>query len=487
MSLSLPDGYGPSSESFTVRLRMGVTAMTFDYGADEPQNFSVEVPKRILGVERDLWECYVDRPEERTEISGELFDGCGGWSTATVEKWLNDVPVKVWATGDAEYIAILENVLTELAPILDLDFVWVGSEEEADFKAYVGVPRSEALDFGFDKWVDYGGVGGARVHGGEATSGHIVVWHIGETRHRSPVDRIRSIVVHEALHALVPIGHSLRPASIMGASGLNTLSPGDAQLIRLNSHTLVRPGMTMSKVREVIVISDDLLDYEPRPAWDGPLDLVWRAYESLEEAGSASFRLTGGWTDRACNFLFGIRRGSIEMSIGDFRVFKDDPALIHLDFHTSQFYIVYFRKDREWTHWKLSPGGTWQKVDRETVVDASSYWLWNGKLHRTIRSLLMDGSPEDINVEETADGSLVLSATLDHTYVNMWDWSGIDSLDMTLVLDSETFAIAGYTWERHKNPDANPGSCLTYKEVATDGRLGVAIEVPEEIRNELAE
>ena len=374
----------------------------------------------------------------------------------------------------------------ELSPILDLDFVWVDSEEEADFKAYVGVPRSEALDLGFAKWVDYGGIGSASVDSGEATSGYIVVWHIGETQHRSPVDRIRGIVVHEALHALVPISHSLRPASIMGGAALNTLSPRDAQLVRLNSHPLVRPGMTMNEVRELIVISDDLLDYEPGSAWDDPMDLVWRAYVALEEAGSASFRLSGGWTDRSCNLIFGVRRGPIEMSIGEFRVFKDDPALLYADFHISQFYVMYSRKDREWTHWKLSPGGTWEKVDRETVVDASAWWLWNGKLHRTIRSVLMDGSPEDISVEEAADGNLILRAALDHSYVNMWDWTGKDSLDLTLVLDPETFATEGYTWELHKNPDANLGRCLIYKEVATDGRLGVDITVPEEIRNELA-
>ena len=36
-----------------------------------------------------------------------------------------------------------------------------------------------------------------------------------------------------------------------------------------------------------------------------------------------------------------------------------------------------------------------------------------------------------------------------------------------------------------KDPAANPNSCLTYKEVAIDGRLGVDIELPESIRNEL--
>ena len=185
---------------------MGPTALKFDYGESEPLTFEVEVPERILGVDRNLWECYADRPQARVEIEGELFDGCGGWSTPTVEKWLNDVPVKVWATGDPDHIAALEAVLMELAPILNLEFEWVGSEEEADFKAFVGVPRSEAPALGFDfnpALAHYWGFASARVNGGEATSGYMVIWYTDETAFRSPIDSIRSVTIHEALHALV--------------------------------------------------------------------------------------------------------------------------------------------------------------------------------------------------------------------------------------------------------------------------------------------
>ena len=97
----------------------------------------------------------------------------------------------------------------------------------------------------------------------------------------------------------------------------------------------------------------------------------------------------------------------------------------------------------------------------------------------------MDGSSEDISVDETSEGKLRLQVTLDESYVNMWDWTGTDSLDLTLVLDPETYTIVGYTWEMHKNPGANPGQCHMYKETGTDGRFGVDITVPEVIRNEL--
>ena len=488
LSLSLPDGFAPASENFTLRLPMGATTLKFDYGENEPLTLDIDVPERILGVNRDVWECYIDRPPGGVEIDGEVFDGCGGWGTPTVQKWLNDVSVKVWATGDATHVAILETVLTELAPILDLEFEWVDAEEDADLEAFAGVEKADAVELGFDsEWaLDAWGFGApTQVAGGEVTAGRLLVWNGDLSGFPSPYHMRRSAIIHEALHALAPVGHTSRTVSIFGGVGFIDLSPLDIELLRLNSHPLVRPGMTMSEVQDMIVFSDELLN-DAVTNGDDPLDLMWRAYVALaEDAGSASFRLSGGWIDN-CSYTFGVRRGPIELSMGDFRLFGDDPALLHLAFHTTQFYIVYSRRDAKWTHWQVSPSGTWEKVDRETVEEASSYWLWNGKLLATIRSVLWDGSPKDIVVVETTDGSLRLQVTLDHSYVNMWDWTGIDSLDLTLVLDPESFVVISYTWELHRNPAANPNSCLTYKEVATDGRLGVEIDVPESIRNQLA-
>ena len=477
VSLSLQDGFAPNSESFSLRLPMGMTTMTFDYGGAESLAFDVEVPERILGVDRDVWECYAHRPPGGVEVDGDVRAGCGGWRTPTVEKWLNDVPVKVWAMGDATHIATLETVLMELSPIMDMEFEWVGSEEEADFKAFVGVPRSDAPALGIDRddpLVHAWGFASASMNGGEATSGRMVIWESDLTWSSSPIDSIRSVTIHEALHALVPISHSTRPVSIMGGSSLNTWSPIDARLIELNSHPLVRPGMSMDEVRKLVVLSDELLDYPQVESEGTPadaLEIVWRAYVALEEAGSASFRVSGG----ECSRTFGMKRSPIDLSIGNFRVFQDDPALLYLNIHPGQFYVAYSRTDKEWTHWRLSSQGIWEKVDRGTVADSSSWWLWNGKLHRAIRSVLMDGSSEEISVDETADGNLRLRVTLDESYVNMWDWTGRESLDLALVIDPETYAVVGYTWEMHKSPGANPDACLTYREVATDGRLGVDI------------
>ena len=477
LSLSLPNGLAPASGSFTLRLPMGVTTLNFDYGESEPLALDIDVPERILGVDRKVLECYADRPLGGVEIGGETFEGCGGWRSPTVEKWLSDVPVKVWGTGDSEYIAVLEAVLAELAPVLGLEFEWVDSESKADLKAFVGVPRSQlstlasALGFKDLTLVEAWGFASAYVNGGgEATSGYIVVWHTDLTGWRFRIDAISGVTIHEALHALGPIGHTTRPVRIDARNRY-------AEVFKLNSHPLVRPGMSMDEVRNVIVLSDELLDSPEIDPYDTPaypLDLVWRTYMKLVQAGSASFRLSGGECDRT----FGVKRGPIEMSIGDFRLY-DEPELLYLNIHPRQFYAAYSPRKEEWSHWRLSPQGSWEEVDRGTVEDASSWWLWNGKLQKTILSVLSDGSPEDITIDESADGSLRIQVTLDDSYGtiwdSIWDWTPGDSIDLTLILNPQTYALVGYTWELHKDPDANPGECLTYKEVATNGLLGVDV------------
>ena len=168
--------------------------------------------------------------------------------------------------GDPRYIDVLDEVLSELSPLLNLEFGWVDSEHQADLKAFVGISRSERVrygfDVGYDYYVDYAGFGGARMRNGEALSGHLVVW-LRDHDEWEADDRnwAKHVTIHEVLHAMGPIGHSTRIGSVVSySSDLKRLSPMDEALIRLNSHDLVKPGMTMDEVRALVVFRRDLLD-----------------------------------------------------------------------------------------------------------------------------------------------------------------------------------------------------------------------------------
>ena len=482
LSLSLEDGYGPATGSFVLRLPMGQRDIELTYG-DDSLAVSIEVPERILNVERELFECYADRePIPDPWQPGAYLYGCGGWRSPTVVKWLDDVPVKVWATGDPQYIETLDEVLEDLSPVLNLDFVWVEAEADADFRAFVGVKREDVDHLGFaPSSVDWGGFGDARVSSGEARSGYMVVWFIDPP----PADAARSITIHETLHALVPIKHNARPVSIMGGGGLNKWSRRDELLMRLNSHRLIRPGMTMQEVRDLIVLRDELLDDPgPRVVTD-PLEMVWRAYESLDDADSAEYNLTGGWTDRTCIKPFGVRRGPLEFKIGKFRKWRADPALLYFDDHINEFWLFW---DEGW-HRYMRPltGGDWRPVSQDDIWDKTTWWVWNDKLHKAIRSVIADSTADDFTVLMTDDGNVRLHIRMDESYVHMFDWEdrGMESLDFTLELDPETYEISGYRWllkyDREKRPDRR---CMTYEEVATDFQVGVEVELPEELRND---
>ena len=483
LSLSLEDGYGPATGSFVLRLPMGQWDIELSYGNDSLA-VSIDVPERILGVERHLWECYADREATPDPWQpGAFLYGCSGWASPDVVKWLNDVPVKVWATGDPQYIDTLNEVLERLSPVLNLDFVRVEAEADADLRAFVGVKREDVDHLGFaPSSVDWGGFANARVSSGEARSGYMVVWLIEEER---TDDAVRSIIIHEALHALVPIKHTARPVSIMGGGGLNKWSRRDEEMMRLNSHHLIRPGMNMEQVRDLIVFRDNLMDGLVPVKVTDPLGMVWRAYESLYDADSAEFKLTGGWTDRTCINPFGVRRGPLEFKMGKFRKWRDDPTLLYFSDHVNEFWIFW---DEDWqSYMRPLTGGDWRSVNGDDLRDMTTWWTWKGKLHKAIRSVIADSTADDFTALTTDDGNIRLHIRMDESYVHMFDWEerGRESLDFTLELDPDTYEIRGYRWLLKYDPEKRPDRrCMTYDEVATDFRVGVEIEIPEELRND---
>ena len=203
----------------------------------------------------------------------------------------------------------------------------------------------------------------------------------------------------------------------------------------------------------------------------------------MEESGSIENRVRGGWIDRHCNLLFGNRRGPVTVRFGEFGVIRGQPIQFYYDDHRNRFFVQWSPRDGEWQHYQYrSTSDEWRPVPRSTVADATNWWLSHDKLHRTIRSLLMDGSSDDISITTIASGRVVLRAVLDHTYVHMRSFlpNRGDRLDFVLELDPESHAVRGFEWTLHRAPDVNPNACLTYQEIASDVKLGVPFEQPDE-------
>ena len=393
-------------------------------------------------------------------------------------KWRNDVPVKMWATGDDRYLEILDEVIEYVSPILNLEFVKVDSEAAADFRAYVGIRRSEAADYGMDfnkGLIDFGGFANWGPRSGEATGGYAVVW-LNENQAWSALQRsyLHSVTLHEVLHAMVPAHHTDRPVSILWGSGLKWLGPMDEALFRLNANELIEPDMTMEEVRSLIILQDEPQESEP-----STLQMVWRASVGLANAGSVRFRMQGGWLDTNCPYRFGVRRGlaTLEVVFGD--EFDDAPPIAHFQDGATNIYRVWSTVSGEWLYWLEGRDG-WQEATREDIQDDTYYWLGPDRLPKTLQSILNYLSEDNILIANRSHGTVTLEATL-HGYDQvMWEGDPNVRIVFELALDDKTYAVKGYTWQRVLI-QPTPG-CDTYWEEAQDAELGIEVEVPDVIR-----
>ena len=279
--------------------------------------------------------------------------------------------------------------------------------------------------------------------------------------------------------------HSSRKGSIVGGSRLYRLSPMDEAVIRLNSHRLVQPGMTMEQVQALLVFRDELLDAPPPPELD-TLGMVWRASISLTDAETVRFKVRGGWRTGGCNFTFGVRRGRATLALGGVDSFLGFPDIAYFADHDLRFFQIWSNASGEWRwHRWREKAGTWESVEGQEIDDSTYWWAWNDRLHRTLRSLLNDSAGGSITIADRSNGTVTLRATLDHSYPTLQEWEDSerqDTIDFLLVLDDETYEIEGYTWRKRYG---GTRGCRSYEEEAIEGELGIDLEIPEVIRSVL--
>ncbi len=471
--LVLPDGVGREEAVMLLRAPMGTgLRAVLDDGT---VSNTVVVPERIIGVERDVWACFSDRPRRDASYENDFLGGCGGWTSGTVLKWNPDEPVRVWAdpSGDTRYVRILEETLNELAPILNIEIEWVETEDEGTLKAYVGVPSERASSIDIDAFCqDTVGCGGPDSFDDDAiTSASMSVWLNSPQEAPLTENEIAHATLHEALHALTAMHH--RPAansvmSVNAALRLPALSDSDEALLRLHSHPLVRPGMTMPEVERLIVYADELLDPPPAAASNDGTRLAESAYAALLEAGSAHFDVRGGWPDRGCERTFA---GS--HAIGRFT--RGYPSLVRFDGRPGDVVLVH-SEAAGWRGWRRMSGG-WAKGSLEQVYQATPWRLAFADPVEMLLNVIAHTDPGDIDITRS-QGAVTLDTTL--RYAPALEWTNGVTLRVSITLDAETHRISAY--DMHWDFDAPESTiCTRYEVRATNGEYGVEIPLPSAI------
>ena len=348
----------------TLRLPPGYTDLRLRYGAESTKSAGATVPERIIGVERDVWECFSDTSFIDLQKSDDDHDegiGCGGWYTDHIRKWPHGAVIPIWATGNILHVEILKEVLAHLGHFLNLKFEFVPDKDRARFIAYAGVPVEIADEIGYE-CVNFGGCGGfdrVAADGVVAESGYVIWDKSLSIPDEWNMNWIRSATLHELLHALTGIQHRHHDrTSIMSYDALDytTIDGMDYGLFKLLAHPLVQPGMSFDEVRELIVFSDELND-PPEPAQLSPQALLRRAAATMIDAGSARFEMEGDWPRCGGNLDF----GPATHEIGNLRYGREH--WIHFAYGRKNYYIIYEPDDPH-------------DLDEGDLIE---YWLNRGK------------------------------------------------------------------------------------------------------------
>ena len=420
--VKLANGFGPEQFRSVVRIPVGEPLIVnLEILGRVYASIAITVPEKILGVKRFIWDCY----SARSGYSGRnplVRLRCSGWDLNRVDKWWQQSPVKVRVVGPEPFKAVLRTVLAEVAPLLNLEFEYVESEQEAQVRAFVGVPQSSSSEiWGSTYCEEFAGCASTNVNSatGIVSSGLFNAWGYDGR----PPDLSIATISHEVLHVMAAVGHRETPDHVM----LFPLSPTDKALLQLNSHPLVRPGMSMSQVRNVIVLEDELLDAVPSSA----IELVWRTAEITSQFGSIQFDLSGQWSGPVCRTQ---PFGPIKYEVSE------------LGYETSKLAHVQTAEHEYWHHsgkyWTWEDG-RWQSLSEYGVQIESGWSHQQTDPLPMLRWLAVHGATSGISFADMGDGLINLTAD---TVVVPDGWMPISDLQITI--DPNSFKLLGYQMTR---------------------------------------
>ena len=417
-AVELPDGFGPTESTWELQVPPGVE-LRGTPGAQFGDQAGLLVPPKIAGLERYVWDCYRSRFE-----SGAA--GCSGWLFPTVTKWPHGEPVRYWTTGDPGYIALFEDLVAQSSDWLNLEFEPTQSRDDARFLAFMGSSKAAAADQRWDSCLGRDGCASFESADGAITSAAIGIWHQGDLSNAEVRNNVQTALWRDFLHAATGIKIRRELDQVLGDRP--AVSPLESELLRLNSHPLVEPGMEMADVLDLIVFGEQLLD-PPAPSDFGvAFTAIHSAIEELIRTGSARFSLSS----QAAGACISGNYGPAVYEIGDL----DDalnainqfgiPGFVRFTSGSQDFVL-----DRGAYAFQRS-GDRWLQTDFQDVHRATSWWEGQSGLFSLLGAVLKMADPEDLTVTFEPGGQITIRSVI-----------AIDILarTMTISIDSETNQI----------------------------------------------
>ncbi len=479
-SVSLPDGFGPVTETLTMRSPAGKVGFEIDFGGEKFQILPVDVPKRIVGVNRDVWECFSDTSKVNT-IRWDEGVGCAAWMHETVRKWGKESPVKVWLNGPDGFAAEFKDVLTDLSPIVNLRFEWVDAERDAEISAYIGLTLSEVQSIGLECYsIESLGCVNSRANSrsGEVLGDEVIVYNLWPDKgvdfgdfdewHRS---WFKSAMLHEAIHLFTRMLHRTETLSIMNREvhRRSELTPMDEALLKLHGHVMVKPGMTMAEIERLIVFNDELVDPQPLDPRFQAWALVLNAYRYLRDATSAGFKIRSSFP--GCSEEF----GWANYEVGNLTSNHPYFSWVRIDNGDDHFYVLQPNSD-EFEYWRQAQS-EWGQVSPSVFSDAIPGW--RGDLsdpHHMLESILYYADWDNAEVAIDSIGRATLRFYLDMT--NGDSRSPAESVEVVVVIDEGTYELLGYNMDWK----LDDGGCDTYQIEARDAQLDIDFTFPDTVR-----
>ena len=465
-------------EVFTIRVPAGRLSLILEHGGTPPTEFQLDVPLRIVGFPRNVWECFSDTSTADTVFEKIHGIGCAGWEADTIEKRDPFSSVEVFVQGPEGFTGEFSEVLAYLSQIMNLQFQQVDSSADAEVVAYIGAEYSparsgEAICFNKE---EFGCAERVWVHG--EVRDRIVVFNrwpeLGhdygdfDEAHRA---RFRSSMIYALVRSLTGMGHRADEFSLMHESvhHKTLLDPMDEALLRLHGHELVEPGMSFEDVRRLLVLNDELLSQPQQEnelmAWS----LVRDALERLREETTARYQVRA--RSPGCTGEFGWS----EYTVGNLTDKHPYMSWVSLDDGDSQVYAL--QPDADVYEFWLRTGFAWFEIGPE--VYSETFSGWQGQLsdpHFLLTAMLHNADWNRASISTHADGQVEIRLKLNSIAAPL-SMEGAKLEGMLLVSPSQPLVVEyGVDWH------LNDHVCDTYLVEAKEGELGVDIVFPDAVQ-----